>query len=109
MKEIPRNILMNLPEPSDGEEVFEVMEETEAFLIERIVSNNAVSPQQGWYEQDHDEWVILLQGSSIIQTSESTIELHKGDTLLIKAFEKHKVIYTSSIPHCVWIAVHQKK
>jgi cupin 2 domain-containing protein len=108
MKEIPCNIMMKLSEPGDGEEIFEIIEETESFLIERIISNNAASPAEGWYEQDHDEWVMILQGSAVIEMSGSTFELFRGDSLLIRASEKHRVIYTSSLPLCVWIAVHQK-
>jgi len=103
------NFLCNLPKLQNGEEVFEVIAESESFIIERIVSNNAISPQEGWYEQSHDEWVMVIQGSAIIQTEESKIELHTGDTLFLPAHSKHKVIFTSTVPFCVWLAVHQKQ
>lgn len=102
------NFLRNLPKLLNGEEVFEVIAESESFIIERIVSNNAVSPSQGWYDQPHDEWVMVIQGSAMIHTEESDIELHTGDTFFIPAHKKHRVDFTSTVPVCVWLAVHQK-
>jgi len=106
--DMPKNFFLNFTEPKDGEEIFEVIHECDDFLIERIGSNNAKSPSEGWYEQGHNEWVMVLQGSAVIETPESQHELHRGDTLFIRAHLKHKVIYTSSSPVCIWIAVHSK-
>jgi cupin 2 domain-containing protein len=103
------NFLQNLPKLQNGEEIFEVIAESESFIIERIVSNNAVSPSEGWFDQPHDEWVMVIQGSGIIQTEERDIELYNGDTFFIPAHTKHKVIFTSTVPVCVWLAVHEKK
>jgi len=102
------NFLLNLPDVKNGEEVFETIENTKSFVIERIVSNNAVSPAKGWHEQPTDEWVMVLQGSATIETEQKTYELHTGDTCFLKAMQKHKVIYTSAQPVCVWLAVHEK-
>ncbi len=103
------NFFYNLPKTENGEEVFEIFADTSSFLIERIVSNNAVSPAEGWYEQDHDEWVLVMQGVAIIETETGKTELHTGNSILIPANIRHKVVYTSSNPVCVWLAVHQKK
>lgn len=103
------NFLHQLPLVSSGKEVFETIAETDSFIIERIVSNNAIAPAEGWFYQQHDEWVMVLQGRAIIETETDVIDLHAGDTLLLKAHTKHKVVFTSSVPVCVWLAVHEKK
>ena len=102
------NFFQNIVTPKDGEEIFEVLHESSDFIIERICSNNAQSPSSGWYEQDHNEWVIILQGSAIVETLDKQHELFNGDSLFIPAFVKHKVTYTSSKPFCIWLAVHSK-
>jgi cupin 2 domain-containing protein len=102
------NFLSNVPDVQSGDEYFEIINETDSFIIERIVSNNAVSPADGWYDQDHDEWVMVMQGAAVIETHSGKTELHSGDTFFIPAGIKHKVIYTSANPVCIWLAVHQK-
>jgi len=103
------NFLHNLPKVESGEEVFEIIADTQSFFIERIVSNNATSPAEGWYNQDHDEFVMVLQGKAILLVDNTEHELHTGDTLLIPAGIRHKVVYTSAEPVCVWLAVHEKR
>ena len=29
-------------------------------------SRGQSSPAQGWYDQDHDEWVVVLRGAAVI-------------------------------------------
>jgi cupin 2 domain-containing protein len=73
--------------------------------IERIVSRGQVSA--GWYDQEQDEWVALLSGAARLEFEQGgEITMGRGDWLLIRAHEKHRVVYTSSEEPCVWIAVH---
>ena len=32
--------------------------------VERIVSNGQVTPEGEWYDQDLDEWVVVLEGEA---------------------------------------------
>lgn len=76
-------------------------------LIERIISTGQVTPIGEWYNQDQDEWVILLQGDATLDYFDgSSIQLKAGDYLFIPAHQKHRVEYTSSEPPCIWLAVH---
>jgi len=103
-----KNFYENLPQINDGEEIIEVISESQELIIERIISNNSTSPKHGWYEQLNDEWVMLLQGNAKILFEEKEVELFRGDSLYIPAKTKHKVTYTSSIPICIWLAIHTK-
>ncbi|HEY9881733.1 MAG TPA: cupin domain-containing protein [Leptolyngbyaceae cyanobacterium] len=88
-------------------EVFEPLFQKETCLIERIISTGQVTPANQWYDQDRDEWVILLQGEARLAYEDGTeVNLGLGDYLLIPAHCKHRVTYTSTEPPCVWLAVH---
>jgi len=99
------NLLKDLPTLQDDEEVFETLLQNPHLQIERIVSK-LKNPGQ-WYDQDHDEWVVLIEGQATIEFFEQNMQLlSRGDTLLIEAHQRHRVISTSE--HAVWLAVHLK-
>ena len=71
--------------------------------VERIVSSGQVS---GWFDQDETEFVALLMGDAVIEYENGeSVALTKGDTLLLKPRERHRVSYTSSEPPCIWLCV----
>lgn len=101
--------IFELPSSLPSEELFEALVSTEELLIERIISTGQSTSEGEWYDQARDEWVILLQGTArLIYEDGTSISLKKGDYLLIKAHQRHRVDYTSSQPPCVWLAVHYK-
>ncbi len=88
-------------------EKFEQIAAGENIQIERIVSTGQTTPSGQWYDQELDEWVILLQGEAKLSYDDDTrIRLKVGDYLLIPAHTKHRVEYTSIEPACIWLAVH---
>jgi cupin 2 domain-containing protein len=102
-----RNIY-NTPKQIESNEFFENIAKGDV-RIERILSSGQTTPIDEWYDQESDEWVILLDGNAtIIFENTEEISLQKGDYFLIKAHEKHRVTYTSIQPPCVWLAVHGK-
>ena len=54
--------IFELPEQLPSEELFEALLEHEKILIEKVVSSGQVTPPGDWYDQDQDEWLIVLQG-----------------------------------------------
>lgn len=85
------------------EEKFDTLLHTPHIHIEKITSNGQTSSQ--WYEQDRDEWVVLIEGEGrLLFQDGSEITLLKGDHILIPKMKKHKVVYTSS--PAIWLAVH---
>ena len=98
--------IFDLPSSLPNKELFESIVSTDNILIERIISTGQVTPPGEWYDQDKDEWVILLQGeASLAYADGSKIKLTAGDYLFIPAHQKHRVEYTSSEPPCIWLAV----
>ena len=89
-------------------EVFEILTTGDA-SIERIVSHGHQTPEGEWYDQENDEWVVLLQGSARLAYTDGTeVALKAGDYLLLPARKKHRVNFTSSAPPCIWLAIHGK-
>lgn len=94
--------------PDKGAEVFEILHQSNKVLIERIISNQASSPTGFWYDQQTDEWVVLLQGEAVLQfESGDTHVLKSGDHLFIPRHHKHRIESTSK--DALWLAVHLKE
>ena len=97
------SILSELP----NEELCEPIVVTNKIVIERIVSTGQITTPGEWYDQQQDEWVILLQGEAELSYDNGDrLKLVAGDYLLIPAHQKHRVDYTSSDPICIWLAIH---
>ncbi len=102
------NILTGLPKSLENEE-FTCLEEGDSVKIERIVSQGHTSPQTGWYDQDQNEWVMIMEGKAVISfIDESAIYLQKGDYICIPAHKKHRVDWTDPNTKTVWLAIHYR-
>ncbi len=88
--------------PSPGSENFETLHHDEHVKIERITSNSVKKGE--WYDQDHDEWVTLLQGEAVLEFKEGSKRLTAGDTLFIEKHLRHRVLETSA--YAIWLVVH---
>jgi cupin 2 domain-containing protein len=98
------HIPANLPE-----ELVENLFEKDHIKIERIVSRGHTTPADVWYNQNWDEWVLLMQGAAtIVYENGQLIDLKPGDYLLIPAHTKHKVAWTEPDIDSIWMAVHIK-
>jgi cupin 2 domain-containing protein len=99
---------MNLFEniPSDlPEELVEVVAESKNVRIERIVSDGHASPEGFWYDQDQNEWILLVSGAAVLEFEEGVMDLTPGDHLLIPAHQRHRVTSTSQTEKTIWLAV----
>ena len=75
--------------------------------IERIVSRGQASPPGFWYDQETNEWVLLVKGSALLRFFDGTeIALTPGDHLLIPRQVRHRVVRTDPEGETVWLAVH---
>ena len=100
------NIYKQIPDIL-GEEVFEVLVQSKAVKIERIISKGHASPGTEWYDQEQNEWVLVLKGNASISfENETVIDLKEGDYINIPAHRKHRVISTSAITETIWLAIH---
>ncbi len=98
------NIFEQIIVDKSEEKFFEIFK-NEKIKIEKIVSNGQISPENFWYEQEENEFVLLLEGFAIVEFEDFEIELKKGDCLNIKAMQKHRVKFTSLNEPTIWFAV----
>jgi cupin 2 domain-containing protein len=99
--------IFNLSPELPNEELFEPLLSTSNVSIERIISTGQITPPGEWYDQEKDEWVILLQGQAELSYIDgSRKQLAAGDYVFIPARQQHRVEYTSIEPPCIWLAVH---
>ncbi|WP_038291317.1 cupin domain-containing protein [Zooshikella ganghwensis] len=101
------NIFQAIPQDIP-QELFEVILEKPGVTIERIISKGHTTPKGAWYDQNNDEWVLLLQGEArvVFQGESEPYTLAVGDYLYIPAHVKHRVDWTSRTTETVWLAIH---
>jgi cupin 2 domain-containing protein len=95
------------PCPQPGEEVTTVLLRNPLGRLERIHSCSASSPPGFWYDQRQNEWITLLQGSARLELldPDQILDLSVGDTLLISARRRHRVLETDPAPGTIWLAL----
>ena len=99
------NLFADIPREMSEELVGELLR-TDSFRIERIVSRGQASPPGFWYDQETDEWVLLVKGSATLGFADGrSIFLAPGDHLLIPRHVRHRVERTDPEGDTVWLAV----
>jgi mannose-6-phosphate isomerase-like protein (cupin superfamily) len=100
------NLLAKLP-AAKKEEAFTELVARPGVRLERIVSRGQATPEEAPMVQDHDEWVVLLEGAAGIRIEDSAeVSLGPGDHLLIARGQKHWVRWTAKDRATVWLALH---
>ena len=99
------NIYAELPLQLE-KELFEELIRAENVRIERIISKGHTSPEQGWYDQIENEWVIVLEGAGVVLFEDGVeVTLNKGDYINIPSHARHKVTWTDPDVLTVWLAI----
>ena len=101
------NLFTQIPEILE-DEVFEDILNNGAFKLERIVSKGHATPEGEWYDQENNEWVILLKGSAglLIEGEDTPMVLNAGDYINLPAHKKHRVEWTDPTTETIWLALH---
>ena len=75
--------------------------------IERIVSQGHCSADGFWYDQDENEWVMVVQGHATLEYEETghVVEMKAGDWVDIPAHCRHRVAWTDPDQPTIWLAV----
>ncbi len=97
-----------LPERPLADEITETLCQGRGVRIERIVSTGQITPEGQWYDQDGDEFVLVVAGAArlLIEGEAQDRELAAGDWLLLPAHCRHRVTWTDADKPTVWLAVH---
>jgi cupin 2 domain-containing protein len=102
------NLTRGLPSRQLADEIVDTLCERPDLRIERIVSTGQITPDCHWYDQDHDEWVLVVKGAARLRIEGETEdrELEEGDYIFLPAHCRHRVAWTRSEPPTVWLAIH---
>jgi cupin 2 domain-containing protein len=95
--------------PADlPEELTQTLLSAPGVRIERIVSLGHRSPEGFWYDQEANEWVVLLTGAARLrfEGEEEAIDLRPGSFVAIPAHRRHRVEWTDPSGSTVWLAIH---
>ena len=103
-----QNLFTNIPKEIP-DEIFETLAENKNIKIEKIISKGHSSPESFWYDQEENEWVILLKGKAKLRfENNTTTELLPGDFVNIPKHVKHRVDWTDPEIETIWLAVFYK-
>src|SRR4051812_6972990 len=87
--------------PASGERTVELAR-VRNVVIEEIVSGTADAAVE--YRQEQDEWVVVLSGNAVLDVEGETVELSRGEWLLLPAGTRHHVLRAERGTQ--WLAVH---
>ncbi len=99
------NIYESIPKDPDAE-IFNDIISTPGTRIERIISKGHTSPEIGWYDQEENEWVMVLEGAGTLTFEDGSVaHLSKGDHINIPAHCRHRVSWTDLDQITIWLVV----
>jgi cupin 2 domain-containing protein len=101
------NLFADLPADLP-QELFEVLARAPGVRLERIVSRGHATPDGEWYDQDTNEWVVLLRGAAALRFEDEPEPrvLSPGDWLDIPAHRRHRLEWTAPNDATIWLALH---
>lgn len=91
-----------------AEETYDVLARSAVVRIERIVSTGQATPPGQWFDQERDEWVVVLRGRARLrfEDTDAPVTMGPGDHVTIPAHRRHRVEWTDPERPTVWLAVH---
>jgi len=101
-------VLEGLPSRPLADERFEPLVTRPGLRIERIVSTGQATPEGEWYDQETDEFVLVVAGAARlrIEGEDEDRALAEGDWMFLPAHCRHRVTWTRAEPPTVWLAIH---
>ena len=99
------NILSNIPNKIENE-LIETLIESENCKIERIISKEHITPKGKWYDQNENEFVIVVKGEADLLIKDKLVHMKEGDYINIPAHTKHRVEKTDK--ETIWLSVFYK-
>lgn len=101
-----KNLFSDIP-TSLADEFFETLAKNSNVKIERIISYAHTTKEGEWYDQESDEFVVLLKGEAVLSFKDSDdVRLCAGDSINILAHQKHRVAWTKANEETIWLAIH---
>lgn len=88
------------------DELFTTLAVGRGVRVERIVSRGHVTEGGAWYEQPESEFVLVTRGHARLEIEgQGELDLRDGDFVLLPAYVKHRVTWTTPSEDTIWLAV----
>ena len=90
------------------EEVLDTILQNDQFKIERIISHGHATAEGEWYDQERNEWVLVLKGNAglLFEGKDKIVIMKTGDYINIPAHQKHRVEWTDPEKETIWLTIH---
>ena len=101
------SLLAGLPDAAADEQADALLARSGVRLL-RIVSTGQATPDGDWYDQDEDEWVVVIAGSAelLVEGEAAPRTLGPGGWIYLPAHCRHRVVATNAATPTVWLALH---
>lgn len=96
----PNNLYDNTS-TDENSEIFTPLFQNGSIKIESIRSWLKTAGEV--YDQDQDEWVIVLEGEAVLEIDNQMLNLQRGDYLFIPKHTRHRVCSTAQ--NTLWLGV----
>lgn len=93
--------IYTLENPAPNTEHFITLHQNNSIKIETIRSH-LLQPGE-LYNQEHDEWVLLIRGRAQLRVDEKVINLEEGESIFLPKHTPHQVLLTSE--DALWLGV----
>lgn len=98
---IPINNLYETADPHENSERFSTLFQNHSIKIETIRS--WLKTPGEFYDQNEDEWVLLISGEARLELDTVERTLKAGDYCLIPKHTRHRVLSTSK--NALWLGI----
>jgi cupin 2 domain-containing protein len=100
------NLLADIPAQLP-EEMVQTLVRAPTVQIVRVVSQGHASPEGFWYDQDENEFVVLLAGAArmVFQDQPEPLAMVPGSCVNIPAHRRHRVQWTDPAQPTVWLGI----
>jgi cupin 2 domain-containing protein len=100
------NLLADIP-ANLPQELVQTLLRTPAVQVVRVVSQGHRSPEGFWYDQDENEFVVVLSGAArlIFEGQTDPVEMIAGSWINIPAHQRHRVEWTDPNQATVWLGI----
>ena len=95
------NNIHTTPDPDQNSEIFSTLFENGSLKIEAIRS--WLKTPGELYNQEQDEWVVLLEGEAELEIDNEILILQRGDYLFIPKHTPHRVHSTAK--NTLWLGI----
>lgn len=100
------NLLAAIP-ASLTEELVQILVRAPGVQVVRVVSCGHHSPDGFWYDQEENEFVVVVAGAArmVFEEPAETVEMVAGSFVNIAAHRRHRVEWTDPEQNTVWLGV----